>query len=130
MTLQHGLARAARLVTGALLACGSEGADGSSGAPAALVGGWSSDTHQYVCVAEDGRLWLGDSVSELTGPTPCQVDDGSTFSCSSDEDGSGDFDGELRVAAGLLTLSITGCAGSDPGECEASYRRDTSLDCE
>jgi hypothetical protein len=57
------------------LGCSSDG--DSEASLASLAGGWSNEAeNRYVCIASDGRMWLGDSMSELDGPNPCTVDAG------------------------------------------------------
>ena len=104
----------------------ADSADGHGG----LAGGWSNeDAHQFACVADDGSLWLGDSLTEIGGPSRCSVDEaGATFSCTDADDGSS-FGGSITAVADELTISVTPCPG-DPDECQATYARDPSVTCD
>jgi hypothetical protein len=110
------------------LGCSDDGDGGT--AIGAVVGGWSNEAaHLFACIAEDGRMWLGDSTTELDGPNPCTVDDtGSEFHCSPPGDGS-EFDGTLDASGDQLTLDIVPCP-TDPAECHITYARDSSLTCD
>jgi hypothetical protein len=97
-----------------------------------LVGGWSNAAnHQYARVASDGRLWLGDSLSEIAGPSHCALDDASNFSCRylDAEEGANVFRGALQLADDRLTLTIADCP-ADPEECESEYGSDPNVTCE
>ena len=119
-------------VAGALVlaACGDEGGgDGGGGAPSELVGGWSNaGENRYACVAGDGRLWLGDSATEIGGESYCAVA-GRGFHCSARED-SAAFDGTIEVAAGELAIAIEPCPSASGGDCSATYQRDPDVHCE
>ncbi len=104
--------------------------DDASDVPAQLVGGWSNaDAQQFACFAADGRMWIGDSLTELQGTSSCRVQNGGAqFECTDPDDG-GAFSGTLQVTGDDLALDVASCpVGSD--SCRASYRRDTSLACE
>jgi hypothetical protein len=95
-----------------------------------LVGGWSNEQNQLTCVSEDGRMWIGDSRTELTGASYCTVtDDGTAFACMDPMDESNTFHGSLAVAVDELTLEILDCP-AEPADCRATYRRDVSVICE
>jgi len=82
-------------VLGLGLAC--DGGNGESNAALeTIAGGWIDEAeHRFVCVAPDGRMWLGDSASELDGSNPCTVDEsGSAFHCV-DADDASSFEGSL-----------------------------------
>jgi hypothetical protein len=121
---------AAACCVGAVIALGLGCAgDGDSEPPLdAISGGWSNEAeNRYVCVARDGRLWLGDSPTELDGPNPCTVD-GTEFHCTpSDEDEP--FDGSIVTSGNQLTIEVVPCPG-DPSDCRATYVRDSSLTCD
>lgn len=107
--------------------CSSDGGD--SAAVDSVAGGWSNEAqNRYLCIARDGRMWVGDSASELEGPNPCTVDgDGGGFHCtaSSDQDA---FDGTIEASGNQLTLMVAPCSG-EPSDCRANYARDSSLSC-
>jgi hypothetical protein len=127
MLVAAGLAWAASLA-----ACGDDTDSASGdGAPDALVGGWTNAAdHLLACFAADGRMWLGDSSTEIGGTSYCALtDDGAHFHCSAREDNAA-FDGALALAAGELTLAIAPCPPSSEGDCSASYQRDSSVRCE
>lgn len=111
-------------------AWGCQGDADSASVRGSLSGGWSNqDAHQFACVADDGSLWLGDSLTEIGGPSRCSVDEaGATFSCMQGDDGSS-FEGSIAAVADELTISITPCPG-DPDECQATYARDPSVTCD
>ena len=121
--------RALRCASLALaLACQSDG--GADGPRRGLVGGWSNEAaHVFACFAQDGRMWIGDSLTEIGGTSHCTVDDASDeFHCS-DPDGGSPFDGVLEVSGDELTLDVVPCP-ADPAECQATYVRDPSLTCD
>lgn len=95
-----------------------------------IAGGWSNEAaNLFACISPDGRMWLGDSPTELEGPNPCTVDDTtSEFHCSPPGDESA-FDGTLDASGDQLTLDILPCP-TDPAECRVTYARDSSLTCD
>jgi hypothetical protein len=109
------------------LGCSSD--DGGGASVGAFAGGWSNEAeNRYVCIAGDGRMWLGDSMSELDGPNPCTVDaDGAEFHCSA-SDGQDAFDGSIDATGNQLTLEVAPCS-AEASECRATYARDSSLTC-
>lgn len=109
------------------LGCSSDG--DSEASLASLAGGWSNEAeNRYVCIASDGRMWLGDSMSELDGPNPCTVDaGGAEFHCSASDDQEA-FDGSIDATGNQLTLEVAPCS-AEASECRATYARDSSLTC-
>lgn len=124
-------ATAARCV-GGIIALGS-GCTGDGGTPSrveTIAGGWSNDAMRLLlCITQDGRMWLGDSLTELGGPNPCTVDDTATqFHCSA-PDAQSDFEGSILASGNQLTLDIAPCP-PDGAECRATYVREPSLTCD
>jgi hypothetical protein len=114
-----------------VMACGDDAGSASDATPSGLVGGWSNAAEQRLaCVARDGRLWIGDSSTEIGGPSYCALSgDGTGFHCSARE-GEAAFDGTLDLTAETLTLAIEPCPSSSPDDCSASYQRDANVRCE
>jgi hypothetical protein len=127
--------RAAAAVGGlawaALAACADDPGSTSGSVPGGLVGGWSNAAERRLaCFARDGRLWLGDSPTEIGGPGSCAVsNDGMSFRCSARE-GDEAFEGVLDLAADELTISIEPCPSSSAEDCSATFQRDAGVSCE
>jgi hypothetical protein len=104
--------------------------DDGGAAPGGVVGGWSNaEEHRFLCVAPDGRMWLGDSVSEIGGSSSCTLGEtDAEFQCEDPDEGS-TFGGTLVTEGDSLTLEITAC-GDDASDCRATYSRDTSVTCD
>jgi hypothetical protein len=113
-----------------LLGLGCSGDGGGVASLDAIAGGWSNEAaRRFVCITRDGRMWLGDSASDLDGPNPCTVaDSGSAFHCSLGEDQSA-FDGDVNASGDELTLEIVPCP-SEAAECRATYARDSTVSCD
>ena len=111
------------------LALGCSGDDASLERRAALAGGWSNeDANLFVCFAEDGRMWLGDSRSEIGGASHCVADaSGVSFECTDPDDGES-FGGDIGNHGDELTLDLVPCPPD--AEYHAAYVRDTALTCE
>ena len=96
---------------------------------AALAGGWSNpDTNRFACFADDGRMWLGDSRSEIGGPSQCIADaSAASFECT-DPDTGDSFGGNLGNHGSELTLDVVPCPPD--AECHETYARDASVTCD
>lgn len=120
-----------RVCLGAVLTfvLGCSGNSASEGARAALIGGWSNpDANLFACFAADGRMWLGDSRSELGGASHCVADaSGASFECTDPDDGDS-FGGNVGSSGDELTLDLVPCLPD--AECHALYFRDASVTCE
>jgi len=134
LTASKGGAKARRgastaLRMAAILGLGLGCSESGDAALDAVAGGWSNEpAHLLVCVASDGRMWLGDSASDVGGASPCQVSDtGTEFHCQDRDDGSS-FDGSIAADGDTLTLEIAACDG-DAEDCRATYVRDPSVTC-
>jgi hypothetical protein len=106
--------------------CSGDGA--SDGARAALLGGWGNpEANLFVCFANDGRMWLGDSRSEIGGPSHCIADAAAaSFECT-DPDDAGSFGGSIAHHGDELTLDLVPCPPDV--ECHGVYFRDATLTC-
>jgi hypothetical protein len=112
-------------------ACADEADSTSDRTPNSLIGGWTNAAqHRLACFARDGRIWFGDSSTEIAGPSHCALSgDGTRFHCSAPE-GDAAFDGTLEIAADQLHLAIEPCPSSTPDDCNATYQRDASVRCQ
>lgn len=113
------------------LACAGDDEDDEGDEPrAALVGGWSDlEANLFVCIAKDWRMWLGDSRSELSGPSHCVVDpSGVSFECTGPDAGESFFRGNIRAYGDRIALDLIPCPPD--GECHGLYSRDASVTCD
>lgn len=115
-------------ILGPALGCAENSEDDATAN--AIAGGWSNEQeHRFLCIASDGRMWLGDSASEIGGTSRCTASDtDSTFHCR-DPDDDDAFDGTIETSGNELTLEIGACTG-DAADCRASYVRDPGVTCD
>ena len=73
-------------------------------------------------------MWLGDSASDLGGPSPCTLDEtAGAFECV-DPDGGAPFAGTITSSSGQLTLELSPCPTA-ASECREVYERAPDVRC-